>query len=147
MAGGLGQGRLGGGGWVGWRGGGGGPARARPLINRVTNDSINQLMPLIRRLLLARGTKAAGAGFIVFLSFYQLAVIAFQAIRLCFSLVRGLRIPHDLPHQIPDSLSVTSLKIVVFSSLLSRPKNQKSSSQGPQQSIKIDSEIHYTRFP
>ena len=33
------------------------------------------------------------------LTFYQLAIIAFQAIRLCFYVFRGLKFPPDLHHQ------------------------------------------------
>ena len=80
---------------------------------------------LIRRPLLARGTKAAGLGLIVFLTFYQSALIAFQAIQLCFYVFRGLKIPHDLPHQIHFSRSGLSLKIVSCSSLFSRPKKSE----------------------
>ena len=59
------------------------------------------------------------------LSFYQLEVIAFQAIRLCFYAFRGHKYPHDLPHQIKGSGFLTTPKFASFSSLFPRLKNQK----------------------
>ena len=73
------------------------------------------------------------------LSFYELAVIAFQAIRLFFYVFRGPKYPHDLPHQIHFSESGFSLKNVLFWSLCSRPKKQKNNSQGNNKNTKIRS--------
>ena len=48
------------------------------------------------------------------LLFYQITSIAFQTLRLCFYVLRGLVYYHEMHHQITGLLSVTLLKIVVF---------------------------------
>ena len=70
------------------------------------------------------------------LSFYQLAVTAFRAIKLCFYVFRGPKYPQDLPHQIHFSESVFSLKIALFSSLFSRPKKSEKTAPGHQKNTK-----------
>ena len=79
----------------------------------------------IRRPLLTRGTKAAAAGS---LSFYQLAVIAFQAISLCF-VFRGQKYPHNLRRQIHFRESGFITKNLLFSTVFSRL--EKSEKQFP----------------
>ena len=55
------------------------------------------------------GFKAQGV-FEGAVSFYQIAIIAFQASRLYFYVLRGLKYYHEMHHQITGLLSVTPLK-------------------------------------
>ena len=98
----------------------------------------------IRRPLLARGTKAAAFGLIVFC---QSAVIASQAIRLLFYVFSGLKYPHDLHHQIQDSRSVFSQKNASFSSLCPRLRNSEKQLPRLPTNIKNRSPNSLKRFP
>ena len=51
-------------------------------------------------------------------SSYQIAIIVFQAIRLYFYVLRGLKYYHEMHHQITGLLSITSLKSVACSLFL-----------------------------
>ena len=93
----------------------------------------------IRRPLFASGTKAAWSGLIVFL---RISGHWYSATRLCFYVLRKAKYRHDLPHQIPHLGSVLITKILLFSSLFSRLKNQKNGSQGFQKTITF-----HKRFP
>ena len=82
-----------------------------------------QALPVIRWPLLARATKAAGVGFIVFLS---ISSQCYSVIRLFFYVFRRPKYHHDLPHQITNSRILTTPKYASFSSLFSRlNKSQK----------------------
>ena len=84
---------------------------------------------IIRRPLLARGTKVACLDLIVFLS---ISGHCYSAIRLCFYFFRGLKSVVDPPRQFKVSGSVISLKPASFSSLFStQKKTEKPLSRPP----------------
>ena len=99
---------------------------------------------LIRRPLLARGTRAAGFGLIAFL---LSSGHCYSGIRQCFYVFRGPRCRVDRRPQFHYSGSVSSPKVPSCSSVFSRPrKNQKSGSQGVKKTTKFDSEVYKKRI-
>ena len=102
-----------------------------------TRKAMETSLKHICRPLLARGTKA---GFRVhcLLSIGNHCFSSYQAI---FYVLRGPKYHHEMHLQITHLGSGFIIKIFLFSSLLSKLKNQKNCSQGFQQK-KIQPEIH-----
>ena len=99
----------------------------------------------IRRPLLARGTKAACLGTDALFNNQR---SCFSAIRLCSYVFSGPECRVDYPRQIPNSRSVTSPKIVLFSSVFSRPEISENGPQGlNKKTTQVVSEIYKKRFP
>ena len=93
---------------------------------------------VIRRPLLAKGTKAACLDLIAVLT---ISGHCYSAIRPCFYVFRGPKYRVDYHPQFPNPGSVSSPKSLHFQACFQKLKNQKSGSQGLQKLIKDDSEI------